>query len=522
MDLNNKRPKIERGRSIEGAIQVTKTNALKKKEEQKVTPSDLLEWQNNWKKIMKRDSKIYFDTADELDTSRSMKTKMDKKQELLKCGFSMLSAQITSFFDASSTIVITRRNTDNIHLLPETDILRRAKRNYMKVWNYEKATRFLKNLDVDIDKIDMSKTALATRTLSNLLQNEKKYGPSDRDPRTRRDDVHYFKNPHVYLYDSWQTWAPIIALEWKRHELNKDDNLPYPTLKIGTFGRCPFIGDRSCDESSYKRAIKRFSRDKTNKPYALELRRMYQHHCEPSIENVDLIFIPHTCMDSKKLVDSWLQRIKREPQVKAVETNDLPTTKQLMWGEKVPAPPKLKNNLQVLPGQETEEFPDDLCTIKRQPRIPYEIKASGVNQSNDAATSFGNGLGPTKATVTSKNIRTLNRLVIDRKLEVNRIPLLVNKKSSNDVKSETKIISHGPTKDVPSKMKTNVKDGVPGKEPPPAQEKVVNNSGYCENCRVKYESLEDHIVSEKHMEFADDDLNFESIDYLIEKLQFQF
>lgn len=55
----------------------------------------------------------------------------------------------------------------------------------------------------------------------------------------------------------------------------------------------------------------------------------------------------------------------------------------------------------------------------------------------------------------------------------------------------------------------------------PVKKETVKNSGYCENCRVKYESLEQHIVSEKHLSFAENDLNFEAIDSLIENLRFQ-
>nr|5T2S_A Chain A, DDK kinase regulatory subunit DBF4,Serine/threonine-protein kinase RAD53 [Saccharomyces cerevisiae S288C]5T2S_C Chain C, DDK kinase regulatory subunit DBF4,Serine/threonine-protein kinase RAD53 [Saccharomyces cerevisiae S288C] len=122
-----------------------------------MTPKELLEWQTNWKKIMKRDSRIYFDITDDVEMNTYNKSKMDKRRDLLKRGFLTLGAQITQFFDTTVTIVITRRSVENIYLLKDTDILSRAKKNYMKVWSYEKAARFLKNLDVDLDHVDGSK-----------------------------------------------------------------------------------------------------------------------------------------------------------------------------------------------------------------------------------------------------------------------------------------------------------------------------------------------------------------------------
>ncbi|CAI4335273.1 AHL_G0009290.mRNA.1.CDS.1 [Saccharomyces cerevisiae] len=625
-----KRAKLERARSIEGAVQVSKGTGLKNVEP-RVTPKELLEWQTNWKKIMKRDSRIYFDITDDVEMNTYNKSKMDKRRDLLKRGFLTLGAQITQFFDTTVTIVITRRSVENIYLLKDTDILSRAKKNYMKVWSYEKAARFLKNLDVDLDHLSKTKSSsLATPTLSNLLHNEKLYGPTDRDPRTKRDDIHYFKYPHVYLYDLWQTWAPIITLEWKPQELTNLDELPYPILKMGSFGRCPFIGDRNYDESSYKRVVKRYSRDKANKKYALQLRALFQYHADTLLnissandQTKTLIFIPHTCNDSTKSFKKWMQEkaktfeknelkkpdddaiqethdehvgqtdeknsiffkeieTKRRPlkedeenkQSIIEESNKYPQRKELTTIPKLNHPV-----LATFTRQETEEVPDDLCTLKTKSRQPFEIKASGAHQSNDVATSFGNGLGPTRASVMSKNMKSLSRLMVDRKLGVkqtngnnknytaaittaaetsredkhrfdvdalkkdealsretgknNAIHLETNSRLQNFPKVAIKSVSADSrfnndiktTTESPTASKkttsTNVTLHPNAQTAQPVKKETVKNSGYCENCRVKYESLEQHIVSEKHLSFAENDLNFEAIDSLIENLRFQ-
>lgn len=542
LDLQDlKRTKVEKVRSIEGAVKVARNTGLKNAEA-KVTPNELLEWQNNWKKIMKRESRIYFDSTDEADSSKHLKN-LDKRKDLLKRGFLSLGAQITQFFDCNVTIVITRRSTDNIHLTSDSDILSRAKKSYMKIWGYDKAARFLKNLDVDLDHLENSNTApLATPTLSNLLQNEKLYGPTDRDPRTRREDVHYFKYAHIYMYDLWQIWAPIITLEWKPQELADSKKLPYPVLKMGTFGRCPFIGDGSCDESSYKRVIKRYNRDKANKTYALKLKRLYQNYattCEASGQD---LFIPHTCLDSKQCYETWKRKFaleyEKSPRDIAVKDTAIFMSKEeqstslsrLREEGQISLDPseqeitQLPAKMPPLTRQETDDFPNDLCDSKQQSRIPQEIKASGAHQSNDVATSFGNGLGPTTASVTNKNIKTLNRLVVDRRLGAktsNAFQTLATQGSgasgNNAQMSAPKACNlKGAIAEPKKKKKTEVATA------PITKKEATKNAGYCENCRVKYDCLEQHILSERHQSFAQNSLNFEAIDSLIEKLKFQF
>ena len=624
-----KRAKLERGRSIEGAVQVTKGVALRNVESQgrsisgqgtvsgtasnqsgnnnnKVALGELLEWQMNWRNIMRRDSRIYFDTTDEPDITKHAKSKLEKRKLLLKCGFMSLGAQITQFFDTSVTIVISSRSIDNITRLNETDILARAKKSYMKVWGYDKAARFLKNLDVDLENLEKNKLpTIASPSLSNLLQNEKLFGPSDRDPRTRRDDIHYFKYPHIYMYDLWQTWAPIITLEWKPQELANPNNLPYPTLKMGTFGRCPFIGDRSCDESSYKRVLKRYSRDKSNKKYALKLRGLYQHHADPTVSMTkNLIFIPHLCLDSAQCYEKWQEqhmkeqyRIKHkdgelpiqkdskdgtnedkeseirqnekeisigkidndngESKIEEIAENSKLVQRDSVWKGIVPTV-KLEQSKRSLPQlnrQETEEFPDDLCTVKKYSRDQYEIKASGVHQSNDIATSFGNGLGPTRASVMSKNMKSLSRFVVDKKIATqttsgNNVSSSTNLKHMSAANGNAAKVSNESIMEVQHKVnddtskevqkttinpENNLINAAPGNNNSSnltshlvqnnqvtSKRPLMKNSGYCENCRVKYEYLDQHVVSEKHLSFANNDINFEAIDSLIEKLGFQF
>ncbi|SCU97430.1 LADA_0H06260g1_1 [Lachancea dasiensis] len=498
----------------------------------KVTPQDLLEWQTNWRRIMRRDTKIYFDTTE-------ASHKNDKKRDLLKRGFMSLGARITPFFDTDVTIVVTQRVIREYSRLPETDVLARAMIREMKIWDYEKASRFLNNLDVDLEAQEC-KNPLPPSTLSNLLHNEKLYGPTDRDPRAKREDVHYFKYPHVYLYDLWQVWAPVVIAEWRPQELNNPDRLPYPRVKPGTFGRCPFVGDGHCDELSAKRIMKRYKRDNQNEKYALQLRILYQKSAEPLSYTFDefkttkpLILShnypnSHECHDKLMGVNTQSSEETRSNQsVESINSRvDADTTTanaikppvKTVW--KTPAVANLPP-MMMLSRQDTEDMgADDLC--RKKPRIPQEIKASGVVQSNDGSAVQGNGLGPTRASVMNKNMRTLNRLVVDKKFHGATVsPANASIGSTKPDEGEHSVKSDAAKRPTTSAATVKTSTGTTATAVPtatPAAHHVKMTSGYCENCRVKYECLDEHIGSEKHQEFAHDDLNFEPIDALIERL----
>ncbi|AET38381.1 protein serine/threonine kinase activating protein DBF4 Ecym_2671 [Eremothecium cymbalariae DBVPG len=528
------------GRTIEGAVLISRQQAQRRAEQSKITAKDLLDWQQNWRRIMRKDTRIYFDTT---IVDHHQGSKLEKRKELLKRGFSTLGARMKAFFDMEVTIVITSRKLDKYENLPEIDVLYRAHKNgYMKIWNYDKAMRFLKNLDVDLDAIEkqqqygicqtshgsilmmganqshnsvsvggvITATTNATATLSNLLENERLYGPNDRDPRTKRDDVHYFKYPHVYLYDLWQTWAPLITMEWKPSEINDPEKLPYPNIKPGTFGRCPFVGDGSCDELSTRRILKRYKRDCLNEKYALKLRLLYQDSAEPRPlsdirDDEQPLFIPHSgkYMDSKKKYMEVMgiddTRCKKPPPITLL-------TRQETTGEE-----SLAN--------------DDLC--KRKSRIPQEIKASGVNQSLDTnaggSFSMGNGLAPIKASNLNKSLKSLNRLVVDRKFTQQTIPHppQAAKNSASVTSGATACLDK---KSVSPQESATLTATAATASPTPAKRPLQGKlgGGYCENCRVKYEHLDQHIQTEKHQSFAQNHLNFERIDSLINTLREEY
>lgn len=116
----------------------------------------------------------------------------------------------------------------------------------------------------------------------------------------------------------------------------------------------------------------------------------------------------------------------------------------------------------------------------------FEAMASGYNGASNAvqpsmdsnlnsaaAMAGGNGLGPALSQVPSKQLNNLKRRI------------LMKKKTTNTTEKKDK----------------------------------EHASGYCENCRVKYTNFDEHIMTNRHRNFACDDRNFQDIDELIASLR---
>ncbi|KAG0677225.1 hypothetical protein C6P41_000744 [Kluyveromyces marxianus] len=529
-----------------------------KAQTQRLSNKELIDWQNNWRRIMKRDTYIYFDCSE---------TANDNRKDVLRRSFSTLGAKIKQFFDHEVTIVITSRKITNYSHLPSTDILTRAhKRGYMKIWTLEKAARFLTNMDVDLEEMErdsINGKGLPTSNLLNLLENEKLFGSNERDPKAKREDLHYFKHPHVYLYDLSQINAPLITLEWKQQDINSNSKKHiYPVIYPGSFGRCPFLGDDTTDELQPRRIIKRYKRDKANESYAMKLRLLYQTSAEPAAL---------ATADADDGFDSNPEN-DREPIILPYQNIYNNSTTQ--YNKLVSSMARFKQP--KLPRGDT--FDDDEMPYGAgaaaggaggyKNKFQQEIRASGVQSvdanSNGTATT-GNGLEPVKASNLNKDLLSLKRMVIERKTLLNtntnantnsnsnsnsNFNSNSNSNSTSTVNTNNKVngkntttVAETKSKSVSTGVLANAADAstavsnattsastkatsvkatsAKATSTSVTQQRVhqpigKQNPGYCENCKVKYDSLETHVNIERHTSFANKDSYFEGVDAMIQ------
>lgn len=415
---------------MDGRVPLKETTSnVRKKSHVKATTrlnaDELKAWQRQWRSIM-NESVVYFENDDKIEAQKS------EKMTAKKC-LESLGAYCEPFFTEKVTIIISRRPYQpEKNSYPSGDPFNWAIRKALKVWSYEKVFRFLRNLGVDIQA-----PHLENKKLTNLLQEEKLHGPSDRDPLAKRDDVQYLKGEFFHVFDLTQVHRPVVLREWHKSKYKE----PYfPHLYASTNGRSPFQCDPE-NTNDYRKKCRRLQFLAQNKEYR------------------------------QRLIEASTGK-KSPKRYKKVERG----ASAVLVAQAMAPPAALSRNDSVISkkGGLLKDF--------------GEIQASGV-QLSTAQSGGGskNGLGPFTAQVDNRKVESGKKRLVD----------------------------------FPKKRKGDVFAGKTRSELYKAYQKVnkESKSGYCENCRLKYDSFDKHIVSGKHRSFALDQENFAQIDSLIKNVE---
>lgn len=430
---------------------------------------ELRNWQISWRKIMK-ESIIYFDKQGFDSTNPTQYSEMKRASKALKT----VGCTISEFFDIEVRIIISRRPFNPKIEYPSADVFAKAVHHKIKVWDYDKVFRFLKNLGANDSPISNSKG-----NLSNLLHEEKVFGSTDRDPNARRDDLHYLDKNYLYVYDLSQNVRPIAIREWS--------NDSYPMIQNTLDGKCPFIPDPS--ENSDRKKLRRLQKFSATKEYRDLLKKVttdIMNHAKEGIQ-LDSSGFTGTSTSTDRIEDKDDYQKPKDSDVFNEETKVHDTISTSKYDFKAPPAPLIRNSSCVQPFQHSN-YNSNLNSNSKY----YEVAASGYNgasnavqcsmdstlNSNAAAQQQGNGLGPMVSAVPSKNINNLKRRIFVKK----------QKQKPDSSRSH----HHNQDRDL--------------------------NPGYCENCRIKYDHFDDHIVSNRHRNFACDDRNFRDIDSLVLRL----
>lgn len=452
-----------------------KTNRLDTEKEERTEKSDktklarlvgdeLKNWQSSWRKIM-RESVVYFDTQG-CDTSNQTQHHEQKRaQRALK----LVGCDIVPFYDRDVSIIVSRRPFNTSKAYPSNDIFNDAVNLKIKVWDYDKVFRFLKNLGV-------SETSTSERSgnLLHLLKEEKIFGSTDRDPNARRDDLYYLEKNFLYVYDLSQAVRPIAVREWLSNS--------FPSFYMTLDGKCPFIQDTS--DNLERKKMRRLQKFESTKDYRELLKRVSYdiiNYARDGILKGDQYGGASSSTDSveenERMLDSpgAVEGSENGANDTIADQITLDDNKKIMSPYDFKAPGLMRNS-SILPhtNNSNSKF--------------YDVAASGFNGASNAMqysmdlalnsmaqqqAAQGNGLGPAVSQVPSKNINNLKRRIFMKKQ--------FQKPESRERERELK-------------------------------------PGYCENCRVKYDHFDDHITSNRHRNFACNDKNFKDIDELIATL----
>ncbi|TID14995.1 hypothetical protein CANINC_004666 [Pichia inconspicua] len=218
----------------------------------KMTGNELFKWQQTWRDIMPK-SYIFFEQVDPADN--------EQRKAIL--ALKRLGATIELFFNENITIIVSRRSYDKNITYPPNDIFRYADKKQLKIWTIDKVFRFLNHLGEPILKTEEYENehhAISTATqtnnnnnLSNMLMNEKLFGPSDRDPSAKRSDFKYFSGFFLYIWDFTLKTRPVAIREWK--------DKSYPKMNPTTNGKSLFSTESKSQNtiSLLKRHLRRFN-----------------------------------------------------------------------------------------------------------------------------------------------------------------------------------------------------------------------------------------------------------------------
>ncbi|GME74438.1 unnamed protein product [Ambrosiozyma monospora] len=357
---------------------------------------DLESWRARWKELLRKNSCVYF----EIDEKREN----DRKRVAL--AFKALGAQITSFFSENVTILISTRTFSRSANYAQSDIFRIAKmRQDMKVWNYEKVYRFMENLDFPVPELD----SIGSAKLASLLQKEKLYGPNDRDPNAKRDDIKYFTGIYLHVYDLRQKTRPVAVREWPAGK--------HPNLYHSVNGRSLFLEEHKLNTESdrLRRSKRRLLDLEKNKKYRDDLiRESYSSTCTDKLsydERVQLRFqweqqTEEPCRKKQKLNSNY-----SKGEVIALRAGGL--------------------------GLHQNSIGSGTSTTTNQNEYG-EIAASGLAQSGSTVihgNGGGNGLGPTGSSVANRQLNVSKRKMVEM---LNTAPVLQKRRSSRlTAKSQT-------------------------------------------------------------------------------------
>lgn len=428
---------------------------------------ELKEWQASWRKIM-RESVVYFDTqcCDSLAQHQSEQRRAQHALRLVGC-------EVSPFYDVDVSIIVSRRPFVSSAHYPPNDIFNDAANLKIKVWDYDKVFRFLKNLGVS----DTTENE-APGNLSNLLREEKIFGLKDRDPTARRDDLHYLERNYIYVYDLSQAVRPIAVREWPSEN--------YPLFYNTLDGRCPFIAEQS--ENTERKKQRRLQKFEATKEYRDLLRKLSYDIVSAARGD----FCPTSLPCSKTSTDGVEQHVESANGNETIDEELYTTSADLQnvpnFQDTAQQAGSFRPPIGLTRHSSVVQPCNTLTSISHHGPASkfYDVMASGYNGTSNcvqfsmdsalnsaAVQAQGNGLGPEMASVRSKNLNNLNRRIfVKRQLQ------------QRDLQEKEKEVK----------------------------------PGYCENCRVKYDHFDEHIISNRHRNFACSDSNFADIDELIQIL----
>lgn len=431
------------------------------------------------------------------------------------------------------------------HHARNADVLHRAQELGIKIWPFEKLQRILKTMfDVDTGAqlhnyntrnnsihggILVNSRLRAAADLSQLLRNERRNGPSDRDQSVATKELTIFKGPFIYIHDMDEKQRPIMFREYQKVAVKEDG--AWPQFRSVTSGRCPFVEEvdysqRDAEKEALReqrrqereRAREDIAAAPRTRAAAAEAARMQPPKIKPS--NRALLELADG--NNRRKVSVSAQETKRSH---LDEGTDLGTLDVEPFS-------KIPQNAFVSHAPPGRLFAGEPVASGVQPSITSAIRSQVVS-STAAAPGTKAGM--------SKEVFGLQRKV----LEKNSAPpshasnqRLTTSHRMVDIAAAAREETAANVRLAKRKAQEKL-GGIPEHEPQVKEGEVLRRTeavreskavqkreiekrdpktGYCENCQDKFEDFEEHCQSRKHRKFAEKNDNWKELDSLLHEL----
>ncbi|KAL1837011.1 hypothetical protein VTJ49DRAFT_4396 [Mycothermus thermophilus] len=398
-----------------------------------------------------------------------------------------------------------------------TDVLDRARDMGKKIWSLEKLQKILE-LALQSDAHGVGTTGASGRSgtqtvgragkdnLAQLLEKERVYGPSDRDPTVSSRDIVNFRGYYIYIYDVEEKTKPIMIREYAKVSDPKDGD--WPQFRLVSEGRCPFIIDENYDA------------EKENRERARAKARAAKAAAQETVEHAAT---PAPRDDAPAAVTGKRTLAQMEDGNNRGAPGPAPSA-DMFDRARVCNPPVLDFTQNAF-----------ISHAKGGRLLAGEPVASGLQPSNvtsairsQVVSSTTGGVLGAKAG-TSKEIHGLQRKVVLQKASMPALSqeagsrralaaegthsgqVLVRSASASQAQQRLERVEEEPRQREKLRRTASV--------PVPQPKKRDPKPGYCENCQDKFADFDEHIVSRKHRKFAENDDNWAQLDALLAQLK---
>ncbi|SPC65461.1 related to Hsk1-interacting molecule 1 [Ustilago sp. UG-2017b] len=370
------------------------------------------------------------------------------------------------------------------------DILVKAQNFGAKVWRLQKLQNVLVRL-MRLSPNDLGASTATKQDLSQMLEKEKVYGTTERDPATARSSFHYFDKSTFYVLveDATLEHRPIMCtkFQYTRDDRKQGIPPPWPVVYGQTPGRCPFTyyppkepKDKAAKQEEGEAPSASRPTTQQSLRRAVSLNNMVRSNLGPA-------FRPQIAP-----IRTTEQRQQEHPMASgnsvSITSNIASTTSNIFTDQQNGATVGLPQNRRVV------ELNRRMHTSNAPLRQSRTLNASPASVMAGSAAS---GLGIRResgSAIVGSPATAVQRSGAEQGATVRRMLGLEDKERGN-----------GLQRSVSTSAITR----------PPSAKKP----GYCENCRVKYEDFMEHIYDRRHRKFATNEAHFVDIDALIMRVQ---